>query len=299
MADTTEGGAQGGGAQGGGAQGGGEGGQQQQQQGGGAQGGGEGGQQQQQQQGGGQPTWQEKFLPPEMRADETLAAYKDPVDAFKALVETKKWARGRVAVPGAEDATAFTEFASKVRPEKAEDYKILGPDGKSSEVGEAFRTKFHELGLHPIQAEGLTSAWNQYQADISSKVKQAGQDEMTAVELELGPQAYNQRLTAVDNMMRAMGIEDLDVVSGLEQTIGAGKTLRALFTMAEKTGELAKVDGATVALRMGSMTAKSAQAELDSMSFNQDKEFQAKLADKNSAEFAKRKALLERIAKGD
>lgn len=279
------------------------GGQEQQQQGGGEQQqqGGGGGQQQQQeqQQGGGQPTWQDKFLPPEMRADETLAAYKDPVDAFKALIETKKWARGRVAVPGAEDAAAFTEFAGKVRPEKAEDYKILGPDGKPSETGEAFRAKFHELGLHPIQAEGLAGAWNQYQADAISKVKQAAQDEMTAVELELGPQAYNQRLTAVDNMMRAMGIEDFDVVAGLEQATGAGKTIRALFTMAEKTGELQKVDGASVELRMGTMSAKSAQAEVDSMSTNTDAAFQAKLADKNSPEYAKRKALLLRISKGD
>jgi len=298
MSDGEQGGQGGQQQQGGGGQQ--QGGQQQQQQGGGGQqqGGGEGGQQQQQQQGG-QPTWQEKFLPPEMRADETLAAYKDPVDAFKALVETKKWARGRVAVPGAEDAAAFTEFAGKVRPEKAEDYKILGPDGKTSETGEAFRAKFHELGLHPIQAEGLTKAWNQYQSDVVSKTKQAAQDELTAVELELGPQAYNQRVTAVENMFRNMGIEDLDVVAGLEQAAGAGKTMRALFTMAEKTGELAKVDGASVELKMGTMSAKAAQAELDSMSYNTDPAFQAKLTDRNSPEYAKRQKLLERVAKGD
>lgn len=277
-------------------QGGGQGAQQQQQGSGQQQGGGQGDQQQQQQQGGGQPTWQQKFLPPELASDETLANYKDVPDVAKALIETKRWASGRIAIPGPEDAAAFTEFAGKVRPAKAEDYKILGPDGKPSETGEAFRAKFHELGLHPIQAEGLTGAWNQYQSDLVSKVKQASQDELTAVELELGPQAYNQRVTAVDNMFRNMGIEDLDVVAGLEQAVGAGKTMRALFTMAEKTGELAKVDGASVALRMGSMSREDAQKEIDTMSLNTDPEFQKKLVDPSSAEYAKRKALLSRIA---
>lgn len=266
-----------------------------------AAGGGDGGggeQQQQQQDVGDQGArWQDKFLPEELRNDETLAAYKDVPGVARALVETKKWARGRVAVPAAGDAEGFAEFAAKVRPETPDAYEIAGPDGKPTDLTNAMRPIFHEIGLHPHQAKVLGQKWNQHHADTESRVKQEGQDQLTAIELEMGPAAYNQRLAAVGNMLTAAGIEDAgDLANGMTQLYGAGNAMKALFALAEKTGELGKVDGVQVKLQMGNMSVADAQAEVDRMSG--DPEIAKKIEDVNSAEYKRRKALLGVIAAG-
>lgn len=272
--------------------------EQQQQQGGGQGGGGQGGGgQEQQQQGGGEPTWRDKFLSENLRGNEALANYKTIDDLATAHIETQKWARGRVAIPAADNVDAFTEFASKVRPEKAEEYKILGANGEPSEFGESFRSVFHDVGLHPIQAERLTAAWNQRETDILSKQTQAGRDDVLAVEMDLGPQAFNMRVAATDTMLKGLGIDIADIVPALEQVSGAGKALRALFTLAERTGELAKVDGATTQMRMGAMNASQANDEIDRM--DKDPAIRAKVADKNSPEYAKRNQLMALVRKGD
>lgn len=270
-----------------------------QQGGGGAAGGGAGGGQQQQAPAApaaGADSWQAKFLPAELQNDETLGRYASVADMAKGFVETRAWAKGRVAIPGADDQRGFEEFVGKVRPAKAEDYKIAAADGQPSETGEAFRKTFHDIGLHPMQAERLTAAWNQHASDIASQTAQRGKDELTAIELDLGPAAYTQRLTAAANMLKAAGIDGVELVPALEQAAGAGAAMKALFALAEKTGELAKVDGATVALNLGTMSATDAQKELDTMAGNADPAFQQKLRDPNSLEAKKRKALMGRVA---
>jgi hypothetical protein len=253
--------------------------------------------------GGGGDRWQDKFLGPELRGNETLANYKSIDDVGKALIETQAFARGRVAVPKAGDAdfdTKFAEFAGKVRPEKAEDYKILDADGKPSEMGEAFRGIFYESGLHPAQAEKLTQAWNQHSADTLSKIEQAGKDEVRAIELDLGTSAFNQRVTAVQGMLKGVGIEIDDIVPAMSTLGGsAGKAVQALFKLAESTGELAKVDGVDVQIRMGTMTPQQAHAELDAMRARavSDKEYAAKLGDPKSVEAQRRKAVQGMAAK--
>lgn len=241
--------------------------------------------------------WQDS-LPDELKNDETLATYKTPEDAHKALLETKRWARGRVPIPKVGDADAFADFASKIRPEKPEDYTILGTDGQPSEVGEAFRPIFYELGLHQTQAERLTQAWNQHSADAMSRLHQNALDELTAVELEMGKPAYVQRVTAVNQMLRNVGVDAVDVADGLAQVIGAGATMRALFALAERTGELAKVDGDSVTLAMGGMSAAQAQAKLDDL--NADREFGKKVLDNpRGPEATLRNNLMARVKKGD
>lgn len=241
--------------------------------------------------------WQDS-LPEALRGDETLATYKTPEDAHKALIETKRWARGRIALPNAEDPNSFAEFAGKVRPAKAEDYKIATAEGEASPIGEAFRSTFFDIGLHPIQAEKLTAAWNQYNADAVSRMQQEGKDELTAIEVELGAPAYTQRITAVGNMLRNAGVEVDDVAVAMQQVAGAGKAMRALFTLAEKTGELAKVDGATVSLNLGTLSKTDAQAELDRM--NHDSTTRAAiLKNPNGPEATKRKQLMQRASQRD
>ncbi len=256
--------------------------------------------------------WQDKFLPEELRSHEHLARYGSIVDLAKGHTETVAWARGRVPIPTLPDNPTeadrakferdFADFASKVRPADAAAYKLGDAEGKPTEMSEAFRTIFHEAGLHPAQAEKLNTAWNQMQADLVSRTQQAGKSEVTAIELEMGPQAFNMRRDAVLNMWAAAGIEFEDgaaMMNAIEQTQGAGAAMRAMMTLAERTGELAKVDGMTVALNTGTMSAAAAQAELDRQNTNTDKAFLAALRDPNSRESQRRAALLKRIAQAE
>lgn len=241
--------------------------------------------------------WQDS-LPDDLRNDETLGAYRSPEDAYKGLIETKRWARGRIALPNADDPNSFTEFASKVRPATAADYKIGDDKGEGTAIGEAFRQTFFDIGLHPIQAGKLNEAWNQYQADTVSRIQQEGRDELTAIEVEMGQAAYNQRTIAVGNMLRDAGIDVADLAPAMEQLGGPGKAMRALFALAEKTGELAKVDGATVRLNLGQMSKSDAQAEIHRM--DADAEIRkAVLNNPTGPEAQKRKALIARTAAKD
>lgn len=256
--------------------------------------------------------WQDKFLPEDLRSHEHLARYGSIEDLAKGHTETVAWARGRVPIPTLPDNPTeadrakferdFADFAGKVRPADAAAYKLGDADGKPTEMSEAFRTIFHEAGLHPAQAEKLNSAWNQMQVDLVSKTMQAGKDEVTAIELELGPQAFNMRRDAVMNMWEAAGIKFEDgkaMMDAIEQSQGAGAALQAMITLAERTGELAKVDGVTVALNTGAMSATAAQAELDRQNANTDKAFLDALRDPNSRESQRRAALLKRVAQSE
>lgn len=245
--------------------------------------------------------WQDKFLPEDLRGDETLATYNDIPSMAKALVETKAWARGRVAIPADGDDKAFAEFGAKLRPEKVEGYDIPVPEGMGTETADAFRAKAFEMGLPTRWARELAAWHNQQAADAASKQIQAGKDQMVAIELEMGTPAYNQRLSAVANMFKAMGTSDDDaeaVMTQLQHGMEAGPAMKFLFSLAEKTGELEKVDGMEVGLRMGSITPEAAQAELDRQNMATDPEFNKRLGDPNSAEYKRRKQLFAIIAQG-
>jgi hypothetical protein len=243
--------------------------------------------------------WQDKFLPADLRGDDILSRYKSIEDLAKGHVETTRFARGRVAVPGA-DATPeqFAEFAAKVRPADAAAYDISVPEGADPSYAEHMRAKFHEAGAHPLMVKTIVEANNQFFADQASRQMQAGQNEITALELEMGPSAFTQRMVAINAMLDGLGIPINDLVPTLEKTGGgAGATIRALMTLAEKTGELAKVDGASVAVASGRMTASQARDELTRM--DSDRATIDKVLAKDAATIAKREALLTRIKKGD
>lgn len=244
--------------------------------------------QQQQQQGGAFPAWMGE-VPADLQTDDfkgRAARFATPVDMFKALTETQDWARGRVALPKEGDANSFAEFAAKIRPEKAEDYKIAVPEGQSTELADAFRPVAYDAGLHPQQVDKVVGFWNQMQSDLNSRQEQQGREQLKSVEMEMGEAAYTQRLEAADNMLRAAGIEVNDIGPALEKIGGdAGKAMKALFALAERTGELGKVDGVSVALRMGSMTPQAAQEHIDA--HMNDKEFMAKAQTKGTPEAKK------------
>ena len=261
------------------------------------QGGGEGGQ------GGAQgtepaalPEWM-NGLPDDLRADQTLSRYKTVEDLAKGLRETQGWARGRVAIPAGDDDSAWNEFAQRMRPEKAEDYNIP-VTGEDSAMADAFRAFAHDNGFHPRHAQRAAEFFNQYSADAISKQTAAAQAEVTSIELELGPQAYAHRLEATANMLRAAGLMDegMDFVKGMTSAYGPGKTMRGLFALAEKTGELGKVDTTAIDLRTGGMTPQGAQGEINRL--KGDKDFIAKASVPGSPEALRWKELNLRAAGG-
>ncbi|HMS22108.1 hypothetical protein [uncultured Sphingorhabdus sp.] len=257
------------------------------------------GEQQQQQQASAFPAWMGE-VPADLQTDDLksrAARFQSPLDMFKAFTETQDWARGRVALPKEGDAASFAEFAAKIRPEKAEDYKIDVPDGNSTELADAFRPVAYDAGLHPEQVTKVVGFWNQMQADMVSKQTQQGNTELKSIEMEMGESAYAQRLEAASNLLRNAGVEIEDIAPAMEKIGGgAGKAMQALFKMAEATGELAKVDGVTVAMRIGSMNAQQAQAQVDGLM--NDSEFMGKARTKGTPEAKKWEDLNAIIARG-
>lgn len=256
-------------------------------------------QEQQQQQSAAFPAWLGE-VPADLQTDDMKARatrFAQPVDMFKALTETQDWARGRVALPKEGDAASFAEFAAKVRPETAEAYKIDIPDGQPTDLADAFRPVAYDAGLHPEQVNKVVGFWNQMQSDMVSKQEQTGKTELNSLSMELGESAYTQRIEAVSNMLKAAGIEADDIGPALEKLGGgARKAMEGLFRIAEATGELGKVDGVSVQLRLGSMNAKTAQETLTNL--DKDPAFFKAAQDKNSPEWKKRDDLTRIIASG-
>lgn len=236
-------------------------------------------------------------LADDLRTDPDLNRYETVADLARGMKETRNWARGRIPVPGAEDDAAWTELGEKLRPAKAEDYDIPVPEGDDGATAGRFREFAHETGIPARWAKAIAEFHNREQTEALSLLAARNREEMRALELEYGPAGYHGRLEAVNAMLQKAGIEGFEAVDALANSAGTGKALKALFTLAEKTGELAKVDGATVEMRLGTLTAAQAQAEINRM-FN-DAAIAPKLVESGSAEQKKYEQLLARVAKGD
>lgn len=239
------------------------------------------------------PEWLSS-LSDDYRNDPDLIRYQTVEDLAKGMKETRAWARGRIPIPA--DDAGWQELGTKLRPESADKYNIDVPEGDSGEMAGAFKAFAFEEGIPPRWAERTATWFNRQQAEALGRIKSQNEAEVQALDLELGTHGFNVRAEAVGNMFRAMGIEDFDAVKGLESSIGAGKTLKVLFALAEKTGELEKVDGAAVALRGGNMTAADARNEVNRLMG--DKAFMAKAREKGTPEYTKWNALNEAMARG-
>lgn len=232
------------------------------------------------------PEWMNGFAD-DLRNDPDITRYQTVEDLAKGMKETRAWARGRIPIPA--DDTGWQELGAKLRPENADGYKIDLPEGDSGELATAYKQFAFDQGIPPRWAEATAAFWGRQQAEMASRLQSQNQAEVQALDLELGTHGFNVRAEAVSNMFRNLGVEDFDAVKALEQVHGAGKTLKVLFALAEKTGELEKVDGASVALRGGNMQPQAAQQEINRLM--DDKDFMAKAQVAGSPEHTKWKAL--------
>jgi hypothetical protein len=244
------------------------------------------------------PEWQTKLTDETLRTNETLARYATVDDVSKALVETVTWARGRVPLPKADDEKGRADFIAKARPESPDKYEIPLREGDTDTTrADAFKAKAHELGLMPWQAKELADWSNNFEGDALSKMGQAAKDQLKEREMNLGPAAYSRAEEAIANMFDGIeGVERDKVLAGLESAYGAGPAFDFLLEQARKTGELDKVDGAAIALRLGTMNPQQAQEEINRLMGDSD--FMTKAQDPKSAEGQRWEQLNAIVARG-
>ncbi len=204
-------------------------------------------------------SWMET-LPDELKGDKTLQRFKSVDELAAGLVERQKMLGNRIELPKADDPDSFSRFAAAIRPEKADDYTIAVPEGEDASFAESMRPVFHDAGLHPLQVEKLVAANNQYVAAQKAALAEAGQRELADLEAGMGKQEFAAMKAATNAWLTRMGIP-VKFDTDLERLVGAGNSVRLLFDIVRRTGELGKVDDAEMALAMGTMTPEQARAE--------------------------------------
>lgn len=232
-------------------------------------------------------------------ADETLVGYaqnkgwKTPVDMLQSYQGLEKRlgapAERLLTLPG-EDATP--EDWGKVfdrlgRPKDAAEYKIDVPEGiGDKEFADQARSWFHEAGLTAKQAEAISSKWNEHVAGVVGKQTEAQQaafaEQDKALKAEWG-EAYSERLGQARQAAQGLGWDaaKIDKVSG---ALGHGETMKLLQELGAKMGEGEFVSGGKTGFS-GAMTPAQAKAEIQAL--RSDKEFTAKLLNKDADAQAK------------
>lgn len=220
-------------------------------------------------------------LSDDLKGDATLARYQSIEDLAKGHVEAHRIAKSKVVLPKEGDAESFGRFAAAIRPETPDAYVFNVPEGQDSRLADAMKPTFHKAGLHPESVKILVDDWNALQAQDAQVAAQKGQDELSALEAEMGKDQYAQGKLAAVNMLNRLGVP-ADFENDLARFHGGGNTLRILFDMASRMGELGRVDPTDIKITTGAMTADEAMGEARRMINN--KAIAPKLAEPGSAE---------------
>ena len=202
----------------------------------------------------------------DLKAEASLKPFagKSPEDLARAFVETKKLVGSRIELPKADDPDSFLRFAAAVRPEKADDYTIAVPDGQDASFAESMRPVFHDAGLHPQQVERLVTANNQYVAAQQAALEAAGAKEVSDLEAGMGKAEFAAAKLATNSWLTRMGIP-VSFDNDLARMVGAGNSVRVLFDIAARTGELGKIGDTDMALALGNVTPEMAQKEANAI----------------------------------
>jgi hypothetical protein len=191
--------------------------------------------------GGAPPEWLTS-LPDDLKADATLARYADIPALARGLIETKK-AVGAPKLPGADTTIDNFEAFHAARPADAAAYDVSVPDGYDAGFGDGFRTLAHEIGLHPSQAKKIVDFNNAAVAGQLQAAQEAAKAEVDAFRTELTSKGgdYQAQLNSVTAMLEKHGLGDPDetmkAVEGIEAQLGAARTMKLLFGLAQGFGE--------------------------------------------------------------
>ncbi|MFY9350658.1 MAG: hypothetical protein WBL20_09515 [Sphingobium sp.] len=220
-------------------------------------------------------------LPDELKADATLRRFGSVEDLAKGHVEAHKIAKSKVMLPKEGDADSVGRFFAAIRPETPDAYQFNVPEGQDNSLADAMRPIFHQAGLHPESAKILVDGWNAHMAELDKVANQKGADELAALEAEMGRDGFAKGKQAAVNMLNRLGLP-ADFENDMARFIGGGNTLRMLFNMAERMGELGRVDPTDIKISTGQLTAGEAMDEARRMM--RDPAIAPKLADPGSAE---------------
>lgn len=173
-----------------------------------------------------------------------------------------------------DDATARDSFFNRLgRPESADKYELVLPQGSDKDFEGWARGTFHKLGLTSAQAKALSEEWNGYIGKAAETHTEAYQAAVAAdgaaLKKEWGA-AFDNRIKLAKNAAREFGL-DAPTIDKLEEAMGFGKLMKFFAGIGEKIGEDKFVAGDSSSSSFGVMTPGQAMAKITDM--NNDKEF--------------------------
>ncbi|ODU28994.1 MAG: hypothetical protein ABS88_10715 [Sphingopyxis sp. SCN 67-31] len=216
--------------------------------------------------GGATPEWLGR-LPDDLKGDVNLTRYADVEALARGHLEARS-KLGAPKLPTADTAIDNFEMFHAARPADAAAYEISVPDGYDAQFGDGFRALAHEIGLHPSQAKKIVDFNNSAVAGQLQAAQDAAKAEVDSFKTELTSKGgdYQAQLNSVTAMLEKHGLGDPDetmkAVEGIEAQLGASRTLKLLFGLAQGFGEPATppADGGSGA---------PSPANLDSMTIDQ------------------------------
>jgi hypothetical protein len=142
----------------------------------------------------------------------------------------------------ATDADKAAYYKAIGRPDKAEDYELLGPDGKpmDSKISQWARNLFFENGISKEVGKKIGDAWNAYlgnvvKAEVELREKEKGEAE-TKLKAELGDK-YDASVELVKRVWKKFSNDEFDKFVN-ETKIGNHPSLiRFMINVAKLTGE--------------------------------------------------------------
>ena len=167
---------------------------------------------------------------------------------------------------GATDEQMGAFYKTLGRPDTAEDYSINVPDGAATDDSfmNAFKGVAHTAGMSQNAVEQVTNFWHEYNAQAGNQAVQQQQvqadNDMNELKNEWGA-AYDQNFNYGVQAVNKFGVSD-DVLSGLEQVLGTGQTVKFFSQIGAALGEDNFIAGEGEKSFSAAMTPGEAQAEL-------------------------------------
>lgn len=140
------------------------------------------------------PEWMQS-LPDDLRGDKTLARYKTPTDAYKALVEQHKALSQRPQEPQI--------------PADPSGYDLKVPEIPGLVADQAalsyFKGVFHKAGVPTEKAQDIVNAYAEYEAERITNARQGWKLGLGELEREWGSPLYARRSTLAARVISRFG----------------------------------------------------------------------------------------------
>jgi hypothetical protein len=193
------------------------------------------------------PTDWHSSLPEDLRKDGTLSRYKEPVDAFKALIEANKTI-GKGIQPRPDPTTATPEQMNSWRqsqgiPLAPDGYEL--PAGLLPEAIETFRGEFHKLGIPAAAAKQLAERYVSFEQDRLDRMQAGWVAELGQIRKEWGEPLWNQKFTAATRAIEQAAVESGYTPEQLKQFLDSSRLgdHPMMFKIFATVGEKLKEDG--------------------------------------------------------